>query len=102
MADKAFKKIETEHLAFNWEQVAAAILRLQGIHAGWWRIGIEFGLSAAAIKWGSADNLVPGAFLPVQNITLKRCETKQDALTFDAAILNPASRLIVPAGMAVN
>jgi len=94
-----FKKAETEAITYTWQQVAIALIKLQGLHEGLWRVGIEFGLNAASVKWGSATNLVPGAFLPAVSVNLKRVEREQAAaLTIDAAQVNPLARIILPGG----
>lgn len=96
-----FKKIESESIKFTWLQVTIALIKAQGIHSGLWRIGLEFGLNAAVVKWGSETNHVPGAFLPVVSVDLKRME-QPDALTVDAALVNPERRIIHPIGSTLN
>lgn len=97
MADKAFKKVETQEIKFSWQQVAVALVKAQGLHEGLWRVGMQFDLRGANVTIAK-DLMVPGAFLPVLHLNLMRVETA-DYLTVDAAEVNPRPRLIVPAGV---
>ena len=100
MGDKAFKQVKTEHVDFNWQQVAIALVRAQGLHEGLWRVGMRFDLRAANVTVAQ-DVMVPGAFVPVMGMNLMRVE-KADYLTVDAAAVNPRPRLIMPAGVGIN
>jgi hypothetical protein len=91
---------------FNWPDVATALLRMRGIHTGWWRVGLQFDLHGANVKipTGKATHTkVPAAFIPAVNVNIQ--EVKDDAvdeLCVNAAVVNPRPNLIVPVGGLVN
>lgn len=73
--------------AFNFKEVAEALVKKQGLHEGIWGIAVKFGFGAANTI-GPDQNLVPTAMVPLLEIGL----TKQDEMTslaVDAAAVNP-------------
>jgi hypothetical protein len=80
---------EPARYVYTYKEIAEALVRQQGLHAGLWAIYLEFGIAAANIPQGPAqDQLVPAAIVPVLKVGLQRFE-KPNALTVDAAEVNP-------------
>ena len=89
-----FKSPETKRLNIDWLHAAVALVKECNLHEGIWQVGIEFDLRGAVVKV-DAQTSVPAAFIPALRLVLTRVET-MDALTVDAALVNPRKRLIVP------
>ena len=94
-----FTKIE-DHVFCNWQEVAVALVRLKGIHVGYWRVGLEFdchGANANIPSGKVTHTKVPAAFIPVINVNLKQVKEEDvDELTVDAAEVNPVTRILMP------
>ena len=79
---------QEKHL-FNYQELAEALVKKQGLHEGLWALYIEFGIGAANVntKEGSKE-YAPAAIIPVKSIGLLR-GTEENNLTVDAAKVNP-------------
>lgn len=84
---------------FRLRDVAEALITLADIHEGLWQLQVVFGNSAANLNLNG--HLVPTAITSVVGLQVSRVE-QADELTVDAAQVNPAKRLVIPAGLAVN
>ena len=96
---KNFSTIKAKTVKFHLRDVAVALLKLADVHEGLWQIQVMFANSATNINLNG--HMVPSAITSVAGVQLARVET-EDELTVDAAKVNPAKRLIVPAGMTAN
>lgn len=89
-----------DYLYFNWVDVATALLRLKGVHEGWWRVGLQFDAHGAAVNIPISKRQhqkVPAVFLSVVNINLKPVQEQEiDELCVDAAVVNPQPRVLMP------
>ncbi|MBI5565661.1 MAG: hypothetical protein HY870_12275 [Chloroflexi bacterium] len=89
---------ESQNFVFNHREIAAALVKQQGIHEGLWGIYIEFGIAGINVDQGAGDgkNLVPAAIVPVLKIGVQRFPEANN-LTVDAAQVNPETpRLTSP------
>jgi hypothetical protein len=78
---------EANNYMFTYKEVAEALIKAQGIHAGLWCIAVEFGLSASNVGPNEME-LKPAAIIPILRIGLQRQE-KENNLSVDAAKVNP-------------
>ena len=72
---------------FSYLEIAAALVKKQGLHNGLWGVYVEFGLGAANIP-GAADD--PMAVVPTAIIPIKKFNEHVSQFTVDAAEVNPA------------
>jgi hypothetical protein len=81
---------EANQYMFKYPEIAAALVKLAGLHEGKWQVIMTFGLGA--LNMGPSDaEMVPGAAVGVTGIGLQRAtETSPKALVVDAAEINPA------------
>ena len=86
---------EIAKYTFSHKEVVEALLKQQGIHDGLWSIYIEFGLMGANVG-DPAGGMLPVAVVPVMKIGLQK-GTTEDAITVDAAKVNPNPPQVVPA-----
>jgi hypothetical protein len=78
---------EAVKYVYTHKELAAALVKQQGLHEGVWAIIVEFGL--AAVNAGQAeDELNPTAIIPVQKIGIMKTG-KLNSLAVDAAVVNP-------------
>jgi len=92
---------------FNWQDVATSLIRLRGIHTGWWRVGLQLDVHGGSfdIPTGKTASVmrVPGGVMTVVNVNITEVpEEKIDPLCVNAAVVNPRPNLIVPAGLSVQ
>jgi len=80
---------EVGRYTFSHKEVVEALIKLQGLHEGLWMLYVEFGLGAANVG-PAEDQITPAAIIPVVKLGLQKGE-KENALTVDAAKVNPAS-----------
>jgi hypothetical protein len=73
---------------FDYKEVAAALVKQQGLHEGLWGIYMEFGIGAGNIPGPSENTMFPTAIVPVMKIGIHRFDTP-NPLTVDAAEINP-------------
>lgn len=79
---------EITQIQYKLREVAALMVKDQGLHEGLWMAQVVFGF--AAINTGpNPDDLYPTAMVPVQSIGLTRV-TETGPLTIDASVANPA------------
>jgi hypothetical protein len=80
---------EAQNYIFSFKQIAAALVKEQGIHEGLWAIYVEFGLGAGHIPAGlNTEAVVPAAVVPIVKMGIQRAE-QPTPLTVDAAEVNP-------------
>src|SRR3990167_1422040 len=97
---KSFSTIKAKTVKFQLRDVAVALLKLADVHEGLWQIQVIFANSATNINLNG--HLTPSAIASVVGMQLARVEQAGDELTVDAAVVNPAPRVVVPVGLAVN
>ena len=81
---------EPTQYAFDLKEVAAALIKQQGLHEGVWMVAFEFNLGAGMIS-ASPGEPRPGALIQVNKIQLTR-QGEPNAiphLSVDAAEVNP-------------
>lgn len=88
------------------KDLVTALVKDKGIHEGLWMLTVQFGLGAINVDVENPDdssNVNPAAIVPVVSIGILKAETK-NALTIDAAKVNPAPGAARPVGQrkAVN
>jgi hypothetical protein len=82
---------EVETYGFDLKEVAAALIKKQGIHEGLWILAFEFNLGAG--NFGSnREDVRPTAFVQINKISLVRQNEISGApnLIVNAAEINPA------------
>jgi hypothetical protein len=81
---------EPSQIMFSFKEIAAALVKQQGLKEGIWGISVKFGLKAMNI--GDSENDVrPAAIIPILEIGLQKFD-KESNLTVDAAKINPKSK----------
>jgi hypothetical protein len=82
---------EVETFGFDLKEVAAALIKQQGIHDGLWIIAFEFNLGAGLVG-ASKEDVRPSAFVQINKISLVRQNEILGApnLIVNAAEINPA------------
>jgi len=96
-----FGKIQ-DHIHFEWREVAIALVKAKGIHAGLWRAGLWLESSAilADVRAPSGGQVTkcPAALVTIPRVNIKMMKAEEaDELTIDAAKENPRPALIQPA-----
>lgn len=82
---------EVNQYTFKYQEVLEALIKKAGLHEGKWQLIMTFGLAAANMGPTAAE-LVPGAAVAVTGIGLQKAGPgSPEALTVDAAVVNPAS-----------
>jgi hypothetical protein len=79
---------EAQQYVFTHKQLATILVKEQGIHEGLWVVQYTFGL-AGTNAGPNAEELHPAAIVPILNVILGKT-TERNALTVDAAEVNPA------------
>jgi hypothetical protein len=83
---------EINSYSFKYHEVIEALIKKAGLHEGKWQLTMTFGLAAANMG-PNQEELVPGAAVAVTSIGLQKATSESpDALTADAAAVNPASQ----------
>jgi hypothetical protein len=82
---------EANQYSFSHKELVEIMVKKAGIHEGKWMLSITFGFGA--INSGpSPDQMIPTGVVGVQSIgILKAVVESPEALTVDAAVVNPAS-----------
>jgi len=83
------------------EGLTIALLRHAEIHEGLWQPTFTLGRAATNMRWaeaGAPPRLTPCAITFVTGVGLQRVEEPNE-LTVDAAVVNPKSRILTPAGV---
>lgn len=78
---------EVQQYTYTFKEIAAALVRQQGIHEGLWGVYIEFGIAAGNIG-PSPEDVRPAAIVPIVKLGLQRF-SEPSALTVDASEVNP-------------
>jgi hypothetical protein len=79
---------EATNYTFKFQELAAILVRQQGIKEGFWGIYIEFGLGAANINTAPGERvLAPAAINIVQKIGIQKFDEANN-LTVDASEVN--------------
>jgi hypothetical protein len=82
---------EVNQYTFKYQEVLEVLIKKADLHQGKWQLIMTFGLAAANMGPTPAE-LVPGAAVAVTGIGLQKAvEGSPEALTADAAIVNPAA-----------
>ena len=85
---------EPTQYMFTHQEVVTALIRQQGLHAGKWRLSINFAFTASNVGPSEAD-LNPAMLVAVNSIGLQRAEENDvsnlcvDAATVDAPTAAP-------------
>jgi len=80
---------EATNYLFGFQELAAILVREQGITEGLWGIYIEFGLGAANINTAPGEKmLAPAAINIVQKLGIQKF-AEANNLTVDASEVNP-------------
>lgn len=98
-----FAQIKDDVHVFRWFEVCVALIKAKGLHEGQWKVGLQFAdLSGANIN--TPHGLSPGAIVPVATVYLTEVKDEKhiDALTVDAAKVNPAKRIVSPEGFKIG
>lgn len=81
---------EANQILFSFKELAALMVKAQGITEGYWGIYVRFGISAA--NAGPSNNdLKPTALVPVVELGLQKFDELTN-LNVDAAEVNPPTR----------
>ena len=79
--------VKRDQIIFTHQEIAALIIKHQGIHEGYWSIYVEFGFDAADVNRNGLS-LLPTALASVVHVGITRCEAVHP-LAVDAAVVNP-------------
>lgn len=80
---------EANLFTYSFKELAALMVKDQGIHEGLWGVYVRFGIHAA--NAGPSDNdMKPTALIPIVEIGLQRFE-QLNALSVDASVENPVA-----------
>jgi len=82
---------------FSWRDVAASLLKQQGIREGKWLIGLQFGFAAVNVGPGPSE-VLPSAIVGAQQLQLTRlpADAEVSALVVDAGQANAPERASTP------
>jgi hypothetical protein len=75
-------------ITYTHQELAAALIKDNDIHEGFWGVYLEFGFSAANIPSAPQNEIYPSAVVPVMKIGIQKFDTENN-LTVDAAKINP-------------
>lgn len=75
---------------YDLRQLIEALIKDQGLHEGYWGIGLEFGFGAATFGQ-TAEEAMPTAFVQVSRVRLVRGESELP-LCIDASKINPKDK----------
>jgi hypothetical protein len=78
---------EARLITYSFKDLAALMVKDQGIHEGLWGVYVRFGIGAANAGASDAD-LKPTAMVPVVDIGLQKFDELNN-LSVDAARVNP-------------
>jgi hypothetical protein len=88
----------------NYVDLARILVREHKITEGHWHVALTFGNVGgiiAVIDTGKGSRTLPSALVPVLGISLLRVD-QPNALTVDAAVVNPPSRILTPGSSIFN
>jgi hypothetical protein len=78
---------ETKQIGYSFKDLAALMVKDQGISEGFWGLFVRFGIGATNAGQSDSD-LKPTALVPVVELGLQRFEELNN-LSVDAAQVNP-------------
>lgn len=82
---------EITQFEFSLEEVTKALVIKQGLHEGLWQLAVNFGFAATNVAGEDPKaELRPAAVVAIQKLLLTRC-AERNALTIDAALINPVT-----------
>lgn len=77
--------------------LTAALIKQQNVTAGWWRMYFRFALTATNVNF--QGHMYPAAMVPITEVGLMReADERHSILAVDASVVNPTSRIVIPAG----
>lgn len=81
---------ETSQYKFNFQEVAAALLKEQNVHDGLWVLGFGFNFTVG-LMGPSPETAGPATLIQVQDVILSRhpMDQPRNPMVVDAAELNP-------------
>lgn len=84
---------ESTQIRFEHRELAAILVKQQGIHKGHWALSVQFGLSAANITgtFQGEPRMCPTAILPVLNVGIRALDEPND-MSVDASKVNPSAK----------
>ena len=86
--------VEATQIVYKYKELAALLVKDQGIHNGYWGIYAKFGIQA--LNLGQTENdLLPAAIVPLVEIGIQKVD-KETSLSVDAAKVNPLKASRVP------
>ena len=86
--------VEATQIVYKYKELAALLVKDQGIHNGYWVIYAKFGIQA--LNLGQTENdLLPAAIVPLVEIGIQKVD-KETSLSVDAAKVNPLKASRVP------
>jgi hypothetical protein len=82
---------EVNQYTFKHQEVLELLIKKAGLHEGKWQLIVTFGFTPANMG-PTADQVVPGVAVSIQNLGLQKAQPgSPEALTADAAVVNPSS-----------
>lgn len=81
---------EASQIMFTFPEIAEALIKHQGIHAGHWGVSVRFGIAAANVA-GPDGKTKPTALVPLIEMGIQRYDEPND-LTVNAADVNPVTK----------
>lgn len=81
---------QPNQIMYSFKELAALMVKDQGMHEGYWGLSVRFGISATNAGVSESD-LRPTALVPIVEIGLQKFEEVNN-LSVDAAEVNPAAR----------
>jgi len=82
---------EINQYNFTHKELLESLIKKAGVHEGKWQLIANFAFGAANVG-PTPEQLIPGAFVGVTHLGIvKATPESPEALTLDAAVVNPAS-----------
>ena len=83
---------------FSYKGLAIALVKAQGLHRGIWRVYVKFGQPGGlnARHQAHGNQVFPSVVVPILEVGLV-ADTELSDLSVDAAVINPESRIVLPA-----
>jgi len=80
---------DAKMITYSFKELAALMVKDQGIHEGYWGIYVRFGINAANAGPSETD-VRPTALVPIHELGIQKFDELNN-LSVDAAIENPAT-----------
>jgi len=77
----------------TYQRLAALIVKDEGLHEGHWQVALTVGASSGFLAQLPGGKVLPAIWTPIMGVSLLR-QAEPNALTVDAAEVNPASRIL--------